>query len=100
MQQLPAEDGDQTMEMLMTRGVEIVAALGFVVVLLLSLKAPKKAPSNPTTIGPDGEEEFGLDEPDPSLLARAQIEELVKTDPRRVGEILSAWASEGAKVKA
>ena len=31
---------------------------------------------------------------DPELLARAQIEELVRSDPRRVGEILSRWADE------
>jgi len=33
-------------------------------------------------------------EADPELLARARVEELVKSDPRRVGEILSRWASE------
>jgi hypothetical protein len=31
---------------------------------------------------------------DPALLARAQIDELVRSNPRRVGEILSRWASE------
>ena len=31
---------------------------------------------------------------DPALVARAQIEELVRSNPRRVGEILSRWASE------
>lgn len=96
----PAEESGGTMEVLMTRGVEIVAALGFVVMLLLSLKAPKSAPAPGTTQNADGEAVPGLDEPDPSLLARAQIEELVKSDPRRVGEILSAWAREGGKVKA
>ena len=34
------------------------------------------------------------DEIDPALLARTQIAELVKTDPRRVGEILSRWADD------
>jgi hypothetical protein len=36
---------------------------------------------------------------DPEALARAKIEELVRTDPRRVGEILSRWAGEGAPVR-
>ena len=34
------------------------------------------------------------------MLARAQIEELVRTDPRRVGEILSRWVDEKATAKA
>ena len=96
----PVEESGKTMELLMTRGVEIVAALGFVIVLLLSLKGSRRAPGpDHSEAGPDGEGQ-GVDEPDPSLLARAQIEELVKSDPRRVGEILSSWANEGRKVKA
>jgi hypothetical protein len=37
---------------------------------------------------------------DPEALARAQIDELIRTDPRRVGEVLSRWAEEGAAVRA
>jgi flagellar biosynthesis/type III secretory pathway M-ring protein FliF/YscJ len=105
-----------TTELLLTRGVEIVAALGFVVLLLLSLKggASKRGASAPSgaagTAGPgtrrarggSGTDDFGLEdeeEIDPALVAQVQIEELVKTDPRRVSEILSRWASEEAGVK-
>jgi len=96
----PAEESNRTMELLMTRGVEIVAALGFVLVLLLSLKGTKGGAAAGAAGGEGGAERAGFDEPDPALVARMQIEELVKSDPRRVGAILSSWANDGGKVKA
>jgi flagellar M-ring protein FliF len=84
-----------TLELLLQRGVEIVAALAFVIVLLKSLKGQKKrAPSAKSASGALAEPGDVVIEADPALVARAQIEELVRTNPRRVGEILSRWASE------
>ncbi len=105
-----AESGPNRMlEMLLARGVEIVSALVFLVVLLSSLKGAKKgavaaaggaaiggAPGATARAGGDGATELSVD---PEVLARAQIEELVKTDPRRVGEILSRWIDEKATAK-
>jgi flagellar M-ring protein FliF len=85
-----------TMEMLLRRGVEIVTALVFIVLLLKSLKGAKSSRST----GPRGSgsrdigEVGGEEEIDPDLLARVQVEELLRADPDRVGEILSEWARE------
>jgi flagellar biosynthesis/type III secretory pathway M-ring protein FliF/YscJ len=83
---------NRTLELLMTRGVEIVAALAFVIVLLKSLKGGKRAAQ--AAAGGHAQAGGGHPEPDPALVARAQIDELVRSNPRRVGEILSRWASE------
>ena len=85
------------MELLLTRGVEIVAALAFVLVLLKSLKGPKSAGAkggSGARGGAGGADTEPQVELDPALVARAQIDELVKSNPRKVGEILSRWASE------
>ena len=108
----PAEPSP-AMELLFTRGVEIVAALAFVVMLFLSLKSGKKANKVAAASGEAGAAKgaspgaagaSGLDFPDeeidPVLLARTQIEEIVRTDPRRVGEILSRWANDESRVGA
>jgi len=105
------------LELFLTRGVEIVAALAFVVMLFLALRGGKKprkgraaggagagATSAAGGMGGSGAGAGGLEIPDeeidPVLLARTQIEEIVRTDPRRVGEILSRWASDESKVGA
>ena len=85
----------------------IAAALAFVVLLVASLRGSKKAASGSAAAGQAPS--AGLaDVPaalpgevpvDPEALARARIEELVRTDPRRVGEILSRWAGEGAPAR-
>ncbi|MEM7515622.1 MAG: hypothetical protein AAF368_01680, partial [Planctomycetota bacterium] len=93
---------------LLERGVEIVAALAFVIVLLRSLRGgsgtKKQADESVQTPGETstaaaagsatsaaGEE---LSEEELERLAVAQVEALVKTDPDRVAEILSRWALE------
>lgn len=100
-----------TLELILQRGVEIAAALAFVVLLLGSLRGSRKGASagagtsaaaaatsasiaSGTSAGVQSEIPV-----DPEALARAKIEELVRTDPRRVGEILSRWAGEGAPVR-
>jgi flagellar M-ring protein FliF len=89
------------LELLLTRGVEIVSALAFVVLLFVSLRGARKAsaaaPARRSATASTATDVAGADgelQADPELLARARIEELVKSDPRRVGEILSRWASE------
>lgn len=88
------------LSMLMRRGVEIVTALAFVIFLLKSLKASKSSGSTTAegvaTIGPDGKPapEEPEEEIDPETLARAQIEELLSSDPQKVGTILGKWARE------
>jgi flagellar biosynthesis/type III secretory pathway M-ring protein FliF/YscJ len=93
----PESEGlSPTVKLLLQRGVEIASALAFVVVLLLSLKGARKAGA-----AQPGEAEGALPVgPDPELVARVQIEELVRTDPRRVGEILSRWAGDEQVVRA
>jgi flagellar biosynthesis/type III secretory pathway M-ring protein FliF/YscJ len=72
------------METLLRRGVEILTALVFIVLLLKSLKGSKKAGA---VVTPQAKDEI-----DPEMLARAHVDELLKSDPDRVGEILSSWA--------
>ncbi len=106
----PAEDSapsgpNPMVEMLLEYGVEIVAAIGFLVLLLRTLKssAHDKAAGNaggaggPRGAGGSGAAAYGADgeELDPEALARAQVEELVRSDPERVGEILARWVREG-----
>ena len=90
------------METLLTRGVEIVTAIVFLFLLLRSLKSAGKAaatterPTLVRTVAPDGTvtETNAGDEPsfDPELLARMQVEQLLDSDPEKVGAILSSWA--------
>lgn len=78
------------LETLLQRGVEIASAIAFLVLLVKTLKGSKKekrtvAAGNTATSG---------EEIDAELLARAQVDELLKSDPAKVGEILSRWARE------
>ncbi len=98
---VPSEQGlSPTLELLLRRGVEIVSALSFVLLLFFSLRGARKsaaaAAQAGSGMGAVGSEEAPVD---PELLARSRVEELVKSDPRRVGEILSRWASEEAVAK-
>jgi flagellar biosynthesis/type III secretory pathway M-ring protein FliF/YscJ len=88
-----SESGPSPMlELLLQRGIELAAALAFIVLLFKTLKGAGKA--NPAGMRADAGQ--GPEAPDPELLARHQIEELVRTDPRRVGEVLSRWADESS----
>jgi flagellar M-ring protein FliF len=80
------------MDKLLRRGVEIVTALVFVMLLLKSLKTSSKK-SNVQVQESSPESEI-----DPELLARVQIEELLKSDPDKVGAILSSWARDDRPV--
>lgn len=122
-EEAPAEEPGLSpmMETLLQRGVEIVSALAFLGLLATSLKGSKKgaaaaggghapalagagAPAGNSTGSSGASTMVNADgsamDVDPEVLARAQIEELVRTDPRRVGEILSRWVDEKATAKA
>jgi flagellar biosynthesis/type III secretory pathway M-ring protein FliF/YscJ len=97
----PAAEGggglSPVVQMLLQRGIEIAAAIAFLFVLFKTLKGAK-AGAQPLAAGAGagggGTNHVDAGEPDPEMLARARVEELVRTDPRRVGEILSRWAGE------
>jgi flagellar M-ring protein FliF len=78
--------------MIVRRGVEIAVAVVFILLLLSSLRSSRKA----ATAAAAGEDEPELD---PELLAQAQVQALLTSNPERVGEILSQWARD-AKVGA
>lgn len=97
-------------ELLLTRGLEFAAGLGFLMVLLLSLRKSKKAApqtegeaASGEGIDPDsvpgpltsngaryanGESEEAID---PEALALARVHELLENEPEKVGELLTAW---------
>lgn len=99
-----ASEPNPMINMLLRRGVEIVTALVFVVLLLKSLKSSRQAPAQVTggrgrtVVTADGTQvEVDAEEQvDPELLAKAQIEELLTSDPEKVGTILAKWAREEA----
>ena len=88
----PAAEPSPMMTMLLERAVEIVSALAFLFILMRSMKSASKT----QTVEGEAPIEETIAEDDDMLerLAQAQIDELVKSDPERVGQILSAWAGE------
>ena len=91
---VPAEP-NPLLETLLRRGVEIVSAVVFLVLLLKTLKGTRPArPSAASAAGATGAPGTADEGIDAELLARAQIDELLKSDPARVGEILSRWVRE------
>jgi flagellar M-ring protein FliF len=89
----PVQAPSPVVELLLTHGVEVLAALAFLLVLFKVLKGSKVAPK--TAERTDAEEGIQALE----RLARSQIEELVRTEPERVSSILSRWASEESTVR-
>ncbi|MBK7642518.1 MAG: hypothetical protein IPJ19_05630 [Planctomycetes bacterium] len=95
------EAPSRTLEMLLQRGVEIAAAVIFLFVLLRALKtAPRSLTSDePGSVGNDPIAALAAAEEieDPRLremVARRQIDELIRNDPERVSTILSRWAAD------
>jgi len=76
--------------MLLRRGVEVLTALAFIVLLLSSLRSARKGEAAAKAAAKAAEKQ----EVDPELLAQAQVQELLSSDPKRVGEILTQWARE------
>jgi flagellar biosynthesis/type III secretory pathway M-ring protein FliF/YscJ len=95
------EAPSRTLDSLLQHGVEIAAALVFLVVLL---KALKRAPRALVTDEPDapGHDPIAAlaaaeEIEDPrvrEMVARRQIDELIRNDPERVSTILSRWAAD------
>ena len=73
---------------LLRRGVEIASAVVFLVLLWRTLRSAKKPRPAAAQASAGGEQI------DAELLARARVDELLKSDPAKVGEILSRWARE------
>lgn len=84
-------------EMLIQRGIEIAAAVAFLFLLFKTLKGAGKSATPAAKAGAQAET---LDDRSLELLAKSEIEELVKTDPARVSSILSRWAAEEETVGA
>src|SRR6185295_13939343 len=92
-------------EMLLQRGVEIAAAAIFLVVLLRALKSrPRQqtydepqSPGNDPIAALAAAEEI-VDPRVREMVARRQIDELIRNDPERVSTILSRWAADEEKV--
>ena len=82
------ESVNPLVDALLRRAVEIASALVFLVLLWKTLKGSKKAQASAAQTS------TGASSVDAELLARAQVDELLKSDPAKVGEILSRWARE------
>ena len=84
------------LELLLERGIEIVAAVAFIVLLFKSLRggSKRKAQAEATSAREAAAERERPVEIDPEVVAREQVEELIQSDPERVGKILSRWARE------
>lgn len=91
----PAEKLSPATERLIQRGLEIAATITFLFVLFRALRGAKSKTGDNADAAPDADSAFenALGH-DPELVARVKIEELVRSDPRRLGEILSRWAEE------
>jgi flagellar biosynthesis/type III secretory pathway M-ring protein FliF/YscJ len=87
----PAADPNPLVEPLLRHGVEIASALVFLGLLLKTLKGSRASRGQATGAAATAAREDGVD---PELLARVQVDELLKSDPARVGEILARWARE------
>ena len=94
---------NEYMLLALEHGIEILAALAFIFILFKSLrgaqagkgKTGKKAAREAEAAAAEAKAaEEAIEAIDPSLLARAQVEELVRSDPERVSEILAQWAKE------
>jgi len=99
----PVQPPNQYLMLLLEYGVEVGAALAFILVLLGSLRGNKVAKKKEAArvkakveeaVQEEAQRIYEAGNIDPELLARAQVEELVRSDPEKVGEILARWAVE------
>jgi flagellar biosynthesis/type III secretory pathway M-ring protein FliF/YscJ len=75
------------------RAVEIVAALAFVFVLLRSLKRSQRVIALPEEKKQSLSDFIPEEKIDLDVLARAHVDELLRTNPEKVSKLLSRWAS-------
>jgi flagellar biosynthesis/type III secretory pathway M-ring protein FliF/YscJ len=98
----PIEEPNQYVELLLTHGVEVLAGLAFVLILLKTLRGAGSSGGSQSQKAREVAEaeaavalaERELAAVDPALLARLQVEELVRSEPERVSEILAQWAAD------
>lgn len=98
----PIEQPNQYVELFMTHGVELLAGLAFVIVLIKALRGAgggagsrkQSAQAVAEAEAAVAQAERELSQVDPALLARLQVEELVRSEPERVSEILAQWAAD------
>jgi flagellar M-ring protein FliF len=90
----PAEEPSAMMELLLEHGIEALAAVAFLLVLFKTLKGSAAQSAAASAASQADQDLAGIE-----LLAKSQIEELVRTDPERVSTILSHWASEESAVR-
>lgn len=101
----PAAPPNEYMMLALEYGVEILAAIAFIFILMKSLRGPQPSKAKAAKQGAQGgitsaaaaaakAAEESLETIDPNILARAQVEELVRSDPEKVSEILAQWAKE------
>jgi flagellar biosynthesis/type III secretory pathway M-ring protein FliF/YscJ len=84
------------LQTLLERGVEIVSALAFVFLLLKSLKGKREKVQDLVPVATEDSDP----KIDPEALARAQLDELLTSDPDRIGQILSDWVREESEALA
>lgn len=84
----PVSEPNPLVETLIQRGVEIAAAIAFLFVLLKSLKGALPKKTNVAEGDTAGDAAYI------EMLAKTEIQELVKTEPEKVSAILSRWAAE------
>jgi|688.fasta_scaffold02249_24 flagellar biosynthesis/type III secretory pathway M-ring protein FliF/YscJ len=99
----PVEGPSRLTEMMIDRSVEIVAALIFLFVLMKALKrkpdvTAQLAGQGSGSVDPNFSSLEEIEDPRiRELVARRQIDELIKNDPERVSLILSRWVTEDMK---
>ena len=73
----------------MRRGVEIAVAAALLFLLVKALRGGPRAATDAAKKPDDVDEDRWIE-----MLARSRVEDLAKTDPEKLGAILSRWASE------
>lgn len=76
-------------ELLLRRGVEIAVAGALLFLLVKALRGGKRPQADAEQRPPDVDEDRWIE-----MLARSRVEDLVKSDPEKLGAILSRWANE------
>lgn len=83
------EAPSRMLELLTRRGVEIAVAGALLFLLFKVLRGGKRTAAAPEQRPENVDEDRWIE-----MLARTRVEDLAKTDPERLGEILSRWAAE------
>jgi len=76
-------------ELLMRRGVEIAVAGALLFLLFKALRGGKRTPAESEQRPENVDEDRWIE-----MLARSRVEDLAKSDPEKLGAILSRWAAE------